>query len=193
MNYFVTILKFMLKIKSHWNERWVLIKTPYPTNTRNYFLSNYGRVKSVDKETGIERLKKHTVYQTVYRCQFTLIENRAFSFAIHKLVAEYFLPPKEKDQRFVVHINGDKSNNHYKNLKYVTTKELGQIWKENIRNNPGKRDKSCYKMTETKVRLLKKQLKRGKTKKTILARNFNISYMQLNRIERGENWGHVEG
>jgi hypothetical protein len=48
------------------------------------------------------------------------------------------------------------------------------------------------KMNPTRVRLLKKRLKEGKTKKQILAKNFNITMAQLRKIEKGIDWGYVK-
>jgi len=48
------------------------------------------------------------------------------------------------------------------------------------------------KLTETQVIRLKKKLKRGKNPLYKIAREFGITHTQLNRIRRGENWGHVK-
>ena len=46
------------KVKSHWNERWVKVKAKAPTKKCNYYFSDYGRLKSVDKMSGNEKLLK---------------------------------------------------------------------------------------------------------------------------------------
>jgi predicted DNA binding protein len=50
------------------------------------------------------------------------------------------------------------------------------------------------KLTESKVRLLKKKIfdPNRKTRLKMLAKQFGISEMQLYRIKSGENWGHVK-
>ena len=94
---------------------------------------------------------------------------------------------------FVIHLDFDNYNNHYKNLKWVNQKELTahQI-KHGVYEKENRKVASHVKMNESKVRLLKKRLKEGKTKRKILARSFGITETQLKRIERGENWGQVK-
>ena len=58
------------------------------------------------------------------------------------------------------------------------------------RNFKGK--KGGKKLTASKVKLLKDCLRKGKTKKKILAKQFGISMTQVKRIERGENWKEIK-
>lgn len=44
-------------------------------------------------------------------------------FYLHRLVAQKFLDKPSEDRTQVNHIDGDKSNNHYSNLEWVTPKE----------------------------------------------------------------------
>lgn len=39
---------------------------------------------------------------------------------VHRLVADHFLPPPKKPGMIVNHIDGDRDNNHYTNLEWVT-------------------------------------------------------------------------
>ncbi len=183
----------MLKVKSLPKERWTLIKTPIQNKNFNYFISDHGRVKSVNRFNDLEKLLNNIVFKTIHRYNLVLKRKQCFNFAIHKLVAEYYLPPKKKEHVYVIHIDHDKSNNHYKNLKWVNREEMNEVAKERGYNDPRKRlHGKGYKMTEAKVRKLKKQLAEGVDDKVALAKKYNISYMQLNRIERGENWGYVK-
>ncbi len=187
----------MQKVKSFWNERWVKVAPENGDEINNeYFLSDYGRVKRFIPDLGEELLNVRIDQGGFRRVIISVVNSekrKAFTFPIHKKIAEYFVKKKNPDAKFVLHIDDNKDNNHYKNLKWVTRDELTVRWRErgvfNFRNG---NNFSATKMTESRVRLLKKKIKEGKTKKKILARQFNISYMQLNRIERGENWGHVK-
>ena len=39
------------KVKSYWDERWIRIEAKAPTKTKDYYFSDYGRLKSLDKST----------------------------------------------------------------------------------------------------------------------------------------------
>ncbi len=178
----------------YWNERWVLVETPVPTRKCNYFISDYGRMKSVEKETKKESLLKGSmVRKEFFKLNLTLKDGVRFGAYVHIFVAENFVVRKSDEHTYVNFKDRDKGNNHYKNLEWITRKELTerQIADGTFKLANKKVKPEHVKMTETKVRLLKKRLKAGKTKRKILAKNFGISTMQLSRIERGENWGHV--
>lgn len=181
------------KIKSHWNERWVAVPAKAPTKKCDYFFSDYGRLKSVHKLTGEEKLLRGSLMkQGFMQLNLKLKDEIRQGFYVHKLVADAFVP-EEKGKDFVVHIDNNKLNNHFKNLKRADREEMTQhqidrgVYKHENRKMP-----SHSKMTETKVRLLKKRLKDGKTKRKVLAKSFGITETQVRRIEKGENWGHVK-
>ena len=181
------------KVKSYWNERWAKLETPIPTKNNIYFVSDYGRIKSVDLTTEKEVLLKGSkTVKGYHQLNFRLKNDKRFSIYIHKFVAEHFCE-KDDDDLFVTHLDGQLSNNHYKNLKWINQKERNAMQKAlPPRTMDEKRTGKHVKLTESKVRLIKRRLKRGKTKRKILAKDFGISTMQLSRIARGENWGDIE-
>ncbi len=182
------------KVKSFWSEKWAKYeKEGFETRTCDYFISNHGRIKSVQKATGIEALLKGTyVNQGFLTLKIRWVGNTSNTICIHIFTAEKFVTKPSELHKHVIHIDGNKKNNHYKNLKWLTKKENVQFRKERgdfdhfIKNTPS------AKLTESKVRILKKFLKQGKTKKKILAKQFGISTMQINKIASGENWGYVK-
>lgn len=182
------------KVKNQINEQWKLIITPNPTKLCHYYISNYGRVKSVFKDSGDENIVKGTnTKKGAKYIRIGLKGNRGFTPYIHRMVAEYFLKNDHEGKMFVTHIDGNLENNHVSNIKILTMAEQVELRRAaGVYKNVRKKPSASAKMTETKVRLLKERLKKGKTKKKVLAKSFGISYMQLNRIERGENWGHVK-
>ncbi len=183
------------KIKTHWNEYWVMVPSDYETKTCDYFFSNYGRLKSVDKATGIERLLQGSKSKYGFlQLNLRFKDNKRQGFYVHRLIASEFVPNMDpENKKFLIHIDCNKKNNFYKNLKWVNQEELTEHQKAQGRFDPRyKNGRLKYKMTETRVALLKKRLLEKKTKRKILARNFGISEMQVKRIERGENWGYVK-
>ncbi len=183
----------MKKVKSHWNERWKKVETKAPTKKCDYFYSDYGRLKSVDKITEQEKLLKGSLMkQGFMQLNLKLKDNIRQGFYVHKLIAEEFIKQPE-GKKFVFHIDGNKLNNHWENLKWADRKEMTQHQiDQGVYLHENRKMPSHAKMNETKVRLLKKRLKEGKTKRKVLAKSFGITETQLRRIEKGENWGHIE-
>ena len=117
---------------------------------------------------------------------------------IHRLVAEYFLPPPKAKQIIVAHLDHNKLNNKASNLKWMTAEENYEHQKsspyviadkkqrqERQQSNPNR-----AKLTVTKVMLLKKLLNQGKPIRQ-LVKLFKVSDMQIIRIKRGENWSNI--
>lgn len=181
-------------IKSFWNERWAKVETKHPTKKKEYYFSDYGRVKSVDKLTQHEQLLKGSkTVQGFMLLNLRLDSNKTQGCYIHKLVAQEFCPKEYEDQKFVVHLDQDNLNNHYQNLKWMSQREMTDFQIANGVYDPKNRKPSpLNKMNPTRVRLLKRRLKEGKTKKQILAKNFNITMAQLRKIEKGIDWGYVK-
>jgi len=182
------------KIKPFWNERWIAVPTTFPTKTCNYQISDHGRMKSVDKLTGNENLLKGSrgPYGFV-KLNLRLKDNKRQSFYLHRLIADNFIEKVDMDKKFLIHKDNDKENNFYPNIQWVNQEELTahQI-KHGVFLPENRKAGSNRKLTEAKVRLLKKWIKEGKTKKKILAKNFGVTVTQVNRIAKGENWAHVK-
>lgn len=118
---------------------------------------------------------------------------------IHRLVAEYFLPPPTSEQTIVAHLDHDKLHNKVSNLKWMTPEENYQHQRsspnviedhqhrqERQQSNPNR-----AKLTVTRVMLLKKLLNEGKPMKQ-LVKLFKVTNTQITRIKRGENWGNIQ-
>ena len=122
-------------------------------------------------------------------------------FFIYKLVAEFFIPKTSEDQQYVLHLDYVRDNDSVSNLKWANYEEMmahrkksphvinskKKLLEHNIKSDGRK-------LTTTKVMHLKKILSRPNqsTRIKILAKQFGISEMQINRIKRGENWGHIK-
>lgn len=99
------------------NERWVSIEG---TNG-NYEVSNLGNVKSLIDTNNIRILKQGTD-RYGYKTVVLRINGGSKTFRVHRLVANAFI--KHIDgKNYVDHIDTNKSNNYYKNLRWVTKAE----------------------------------------------------------------------
>lgn len=87
-----------------------------------YFVSDLGRVKRYyNKKERIvmqyTRKEKKTLYCKIFNNELR----------VHKIVAMYFLEKPENDNMVVYHIDGNLSNNDCENLKWISSKKLGEI------------------------------------------------------------------
>ena len=182
------------EIKSLKNEEWKKIKKEGSTKRMYYMISSNGRIKSIDKKSKDECLIKGTYTKGGYH-QFNIkvSDDKRKTFYVHRLVAELFLDKKKKGQEFVCHKNGKKADNKIKNLVWASREEWSKLHdKLGTYQNLDRRGGYNSKLTEAKVKAIKKSLKAGRKTKTSLAQKYGVSITQIKRISSGENWSHVE-
>jgi hypothetical protein len=179
-------------IRNYWNEKWKAIKFDEKISENEKFkISNYGRI--INCKTADEFLVKKYYINGYQNLPLRQKENgKLTSRYVHKLVAQHFL--EQNDGICVIHLNYDKKDNRVENLKWATKreKELHQFNSPEFKNRKRKKP-STTKLTETKVKLLKRKINdpNRRTRLKMIAKQFGISEMQLYRIKTGENWGEV--
>ena len=186
--------------QSFWNERWVPIVFEGIENPPRYEVSNYGRLRSFQSSTrqvdefshAPSKLIKGSTIQG-YRSLNIRSEGKTLNRYVHKLVAEQFVNHEHPDQTFVIHLDHDKQNNYYQNLRWVTKDAMIEHNRQNpyLKNRTLPRQTRNYKLTESKVKIIKKLLLNDKNRLKMIAKQFGITHTQLNRIRSGENWKHV--
>ena len=181
------------KLKSLPREKWQLIKFKRVVNNKRYYVSQFGRVKSIDKTSKREVLITGSKDKRGYFRFGTRTDKGIESKFIHKEVAKAFIPQGKKTKPYVVHKDFDKDNNNYRNLKWVDRSELEKYLRKKWEHSGYERKKGGKsKLTVAKVAMIKKYLKKGKLTQTKIAEKYGVSSTQIKRIARGENWGHVE-
>lgn len=187
-------------IESYWNEQWKEIPFEEGALRKRYAVSNYGRVVSycADDMRDASFVKGGVLkgYKTLPLRPF----GKSRTYYVHKLVAEQFIRKTSDLQKYVIHLDYNKCNNFVENLCWADKKEMFRHQQENPFVLEGRKKmkskKHCEgtKLTVTQVMLLKKRITdpHRKTRLKIIARQFGISEIQLHRIKRGENWGHVK-
>ena len=157
-----------------------------------YMISNYGRIKSYTKKPENGKIIKGSRiggYKTL--CVRLDNGNRSTRY-FHKLVAEHFVKKEKRNQTFVLHLNHNKLNNQVDNLKWASKEEVTEHQKKNpVQQRYHKGLVTNAKLTEGKVKLIKRMLKRQNVRPKMIAKQFGITLTQLNRIKNGENWGYV--
>jgi HNH endonuclease len=117
---------------------------------------------------------------------------------VHRLVATYFLPKPKPSQTLVAHIDYNKANNVYANLKWVSTSENIQHQKNSPLVVAEKKNRLSGNVTATsntklnikQVMQIKKLLLQKKPM-GYLVQQFKVTETQIYRIKRGENWAEV--
>ncbi|RCR66832.1 HNH endonuclease [Larkinella punicea] len=180
------------RTSNYWNEKWVAINFEGVENPPRYEVSNYGRLKSFQNDPKDGTLINGSIIQG-YRSLNIRTGGKTINRYFHKLIAELFLNRESPEQKYVIHLDHDKKNNHFQNLKWVTKEEMIEHNRTspNILNREIPRRTRNYKLTESKVKMIKKLLKNEKNRLKMIAKQFGITHTQLNRIRSGENWKHV--
>lgn len=163
----------------------------------SYQVSNYGRIKSLKNKTPkiLKPMLNHKGYLKV-----DLRKNNHHSlFYIHRLVAKAFIP-QTHDKQQVNHIDGNKFNNHYTNLEWVTPSEnmyhsyrIGKhIAPANLK--PPVRygeNNNCAKLTVSQVKQIRDLYASGEYSQRKLAKLFNVNKSTIKRIVLRETWAGI--
>jgi len=106
---------------------------------------------------------------------------------VHILVAKLFIT-NAKNYPFVNHKDGDKTNNHYKNLEWVSAKQntLHAYKIGTMKPKPGESNPFC-KIKNKDVELIRKSYTGKRGDKTKLALKFNVSVAHICRILSGQS------
>ena len=107
------------------------------------------------------------------------------AFAIHRLVADAFIPnPENKPQ--VNHINCDKKDNRVENLEWVTDEENRKHKLENNLNVTAQGTKHVKSKINEEIA---KDIFLSKETDKYLSEKYDISKSLVNGIRTGRNWG----
>ena|SRR5690606_2694095 len=167
---------------------------------KRYAVSNYGRLLSFTENMADGTILKggnSDGYPTLNYKLMVKGKPKKKGLFIFRLVAELFIPKTSEDQTHVLHLDHSRDNDRVANLKWATREEMLEHTKKSPRVILAKkidRRGRGQKLTSTQVIHIKKRLSdpNRKTRVKMLAKQFGISEMQINRIRTGENWGHIK-
>jgi hypothetical protein len=127
-----------------------------------------------------------------YKKTIMSIDGKQYTVSTHKLVATcYILNPENKPQ--INHIDGDKLNNHYTNLEWVTNKENADH-RDNVldKKNIGERCGKSILKTEDVLFIKKNYItKHAEFGSTPLSKKFNVANRTILSIVKNERWKHL--
>ncbi len=83
-----------------------------------YEVSNYGNVRNTKSGRMLKQASDRYGYLVVGLCE----NSKVHMVKVHRLVAKAFIPNDENKPQ-IDHIDGNKTNNHYTNLRWATPRE----------------------------------------------------------------------
>ena len=104
------------------DETWLRLRG----NVSGYWVSDQGRVFSA-KSRKLKKAVVNTKQQNYLRVQLRTDDGVGYeSFMLHRLVADYFLPPPERPDLIVGHLNEDPQDARAANLAWISRRENAQ-------------------------------------------------------------------
>lgn len=153
----------------------------YIENSKNYFVTEEGEVFRGKRRLGSLN-KNGYIYVRVYFLDGTNKLN-----PVHRWVAEQFIP-KIEGKTYVNHIDGNKLNNHYTNLEWVTNQENLKHAHDNDLFLKG--EDTWNGSEESLVRSICSLLEQG-MRICDISKTLDCSYPLVKHIFRGNSWTHV--
>jgi len=170
------------KLKLFANEKVVVLPVSKTPKGNRYAITNWGRVISFTTSPLEGIILKQVKIRIYHGVTFA-----GQTYLVQRLVASHFVKKYKRDQRFVIHLDYDNDNNHFKNLKWVDREAMNI----HVRNNPSPKKRATLKLSVTQVKKIKEILLKNKSSLKSIAEKYGVSDMQIHRIKTGENWGYV--
>lgn len=185
-------------------ERW----KPIRGYEKLYEVSDHGRVRSFDRFVEFQQIQNGKIcamsriqrgrllkpvelplgYQQV---TLYLADKSRKRDLVHRLVADAFVSGRSELKSKVLHKDDTPSNNHYRNLKWGTSKHNSEDMVNKGRSARGEKQGQSW-LTEDEVRHIVSALEGG-TSGVYLAQKFGVTQALISAIKRGRVWNHVTG
>lgn len=166
---------------------------PIPDYEGFYEVSNQGRVRSVDRHThsygGRTWLRKgHLLNLSTdkdgYKKAHLSKNGKSRRFFVHRLVAAAFIGPQPAGQE-CRHLNGNPADNSLANLAWGTQSDNRRdCYQYGGRSGRGK-------LYREQVLEIRERLAAGE-KKTDLAREYGVHFMNIHAIGKGTHFAYIE-
>ena len=150
-----------------------------------YYITECGKIFRNNKEL------KPSITNKGYKTYRASINNKLKHISIHRAVAQLYVPnPENKPQ--VNHKDGDKLNNHYTNLEWVTNQENKNHAKLHNLYAKGS-DMPHSKLTEEDVKWIRDYYipKDPNFGGVALSKKYGVGESQISRIINNKRWKHL--
>lgn len=185
-------------IKKLTGEVWKPLQFPgWKQLRKKYALSSAGRIASYAEEILEDGKLLNGSLTTGYKTLNLHRPGNNGTLYIHREIAKLFLKRKSFKEKYVIHLNHDKTDNSVKNLKWSSLEEMISHQQQSPAKIAYKHVQANrtvgLKLTSTQVKAIKKTLGSRTRNLTIrqLADKYSVSEMTLYRIKSGENWGRI--
>jgi len=159
------------------------------TGLPGYEISNLGRVKSLKGK--IEMIRKPNLNRDGYYYIHFTHKGKNVTKKIHRLVCEYFCEGKTDERNHVDHIDTDKLNNVYTNLRWCTHHEnILFAWETGIYKNKGN-EHPLSRLNSENVKEIKKLLSDGVSCREISER-YNVTNWCIHDIKQERTWKDIK-
>lgn len=157
-----------------------------------YSISERGEVLNLCRNRVVTYHPDKDGYLHLMLCTNDKLDNgnhKRVDFRVASLVAYTFIgePPSSLVDPTIDHIDGNITNNHYTNLRWIERSENSSIRKN---KGVGSQNHEAI-LNEKDVREIKELLKQGVLSLRQIGNRFGVSRYTISNIKRGVSWKHV--
>lgn len=155
------------------------IWAPFPSDHK-FSVSNFGRVKNVITGNIRKPSNGGAAYQVICAGKR---DGKNVAYYVHAMVLEAFIGARPKGMT-CSHLNGNRKDNRLDNLIYESLADNIKRKIEHGTENFGEKNGSA-KLTSKDVDEIRRDVKSTHKK---LAEKYSVSFQQISRVRRGDNW-----
>jgi hypothetical protein len=165
---------------------------------KKYAISSHGRAASYYEDVHADGKLLEGSLTSGYKTLNLHIDKNNGTIYFHREVAKLFNKKNSRGDRFVIHLNHNKTDNNAKNLKWASQRDVSAHQQKNPEKIAYKQVQHTrthgLKLTLSQVKAIKAFINNPRRKLTYkqIADKYNVSEMTIYRIKSGENWGSVK-
>ncbi len=145
----------------------------------------------------MENYLKALLHQDIKHLNLHIDHNNGTIY-FHREVAKLFNKKNSPGERFVIHLNHNKTDNKAKNLKWASQKDVSKHQQKSPEKIAYKKVQHTrtqgLKLTLSQVKAIKAFIDNPRRKLTYrqISDKYHVSEMTIYRIKSGENWSNVK-